>query len=67
MAEEKKNNEKKIGDEAVKRATGKEWKEWFELIDKAGGKKMESPANCSSSCSAIWYRSLVAADGYSTI
>lgn len=39
-AAEKKNEEKKIGDEAVKKATGKEWKEWYDLIDKAGGKRM---------------------------
>jgi hypothetical protein len=25
-----------IGDDAVKRATGKSWKEWFALLDKAG-------------------------------
>ena len=30
----------RIGDAAVKKATGKIWKEWFELLDKGGGKKM---------------------------
>jgi hypothetical protein len=29
---------REIGDEAVKRATGRDWKEWFALLDKAGAK-----------------------------
>lgn len=29
-----------IGDEAVRKRTGKGWKEWFALLDKAGAKKM---------------------------
>src|ERR1051326_6417652 len=32
---------KNIGDDAVKRATGRDWAEWFKLLDKAGAKKME--------------------------
>ncbi len=32
---------KNIGDDAVKRATGRNWAEWLELLDKAGAKKME--------------------------
>jgi hypothetical protein len=31
----------KISDEAVKKKTGKEWKGWFSLLDKAGAKKMD--------------------------
>lgn len=30
----------KVGDEAVKKATGKDWAEWLSVIDKAGGRKM---------------------------
>lgn len=30
-----------IGDEAVKRATGRDWTEWLKLLDKAGAKKMD--------------------------
>ena len=29
---------KEIGDEAVKRATGRDWAEWLKLLDKAGAK-----------------------------
>jgi hypothetical protein len=29
---------REIGDDAVKRATGRDWKEWFALLDKAGAK-----------------------------
>jgi hypothetical protein len=32
---------KKISGEAVKKSTGKTWKEWFSLLNKAGAKKME--------------------------
>ncbi|MBV6422064.1 MAG: hypothetical protein DAHOPDDO_03352 [Ignavibacteriaceae bacterium] len=32
---------KKISDEAVKKRTGKNWKEWFSVLNKAGAKKME--------------------------
>lgn len=32
---------KKISDEAVKKSTGKTWKNWFLLLNKAGAKKME--------------------------
>lgn len=31
----------KISDEAVKKITGKIWKDWFSLLNKAGAKKME--------------------------
>ncbi len=31
----------KISDDAVKRATGKNWEQWFTLLDKAGAKKMK--------------------------
>ena len=30
----------RMSDEAVKAKTGRVWKEWFAIIDKAGGKKM---------------------------
>jgi hypothetical protein len=30
-----------IGDEAVRKATGKDWKEWFTLLDKAGARKLD--------------------------
>lgn len=30
----------KVGDEAVHKATGKNWKEWYALLDKAGARKM---------------------------
>jgi hypothetical protein len=32
---------KKISDESVKESTGKVWKEWMSLLNKAGGKRME--------------------------
>ncbi|MFI5236472.1 MAG: hypothetical protein ACHQLA_00880 [Ignavibacteriales bacterium] len=32
---------KRISDEAVKKSTGKIWKEWFSLLNKIGAKKME--------------------------
>lgn len=35
---------KKISDDAVKRSTGKIWKQWFSVLDKAGAKKMEHKA-----------------------
>lgn len=30
-----------IGDQAVKKATGRNWKQWLTIIDKAGGAKMD--------------------------
>ncbi|MBK9097558.1 MAG: SRPBCC domain-containing protein [bacterium] len=32
---------KKISDDAVQKSTGKTWKNWFSLLNKAGAKKME--------------------------
>ena len=32
---------KKISNEAVKKSTGKTWKEWISILNKAGAKKME--------------------------
>jgi hypothetical protein len=32
---------KKISDEAVKKSTGRIWKEWFSVLNKAGARKME--------------------------
>ena len=40
-AREQTNPTPEIGDEAVQRATGKGWNEWFKLIDAAGGKKWD--------------------------
>ena len=36
----KKKPSLRVGDEAVKAKTGKNWSEWFTLLDKAGAKKM---------------------------
>lgn len=36
----KKTQALRVGDEAVKAKTGKNWKEWFTLLNKAGAKKM---------------------------
>lgn len=36
----KKTQALRVGDEAVKAKTGKNWKEWFALLNKAGAKKM---------------------------
>ena len=33
----------RMSDEAVKAKTGKTWKEWFAVLDKAGAKKMTHP------------------------
>jgi Domain of unknown function (DUF4287) len=33
-------SEPRMSDEAVKAKTGKTWKEWFAILDKAGAKKM---------------------------
>jgi hypothetical protein len=30
----------KVGDDAVEKATGKTWPEWFKILDKAGAKKL---------------------------
>jgi hypothetical protein len=32
---------KRISDEAVKKSTGKNWEQWFSILNKAGAKKME--------------------------
>ena len=31
----------KVGDEAVKKATGKNWAGWLKVLDKAGGRRMD--------------------------
>ena len=33
----------KISDEAVKKATGKDWDEWFDLLDKKGARDLDHP------------------------
>lgn len=40
MAEAKKSISPKMSDDAVAAKTGKTWKEWFAIIDRAGGRKM---------------------------
>jgi len=35
---------KKIRDDAVKKSTGKLWKEWFSILNRAGAKRMEHKA-----------------------
>ena len=35
---------KKISDDAVSKATGRTWKRWFTILNKAGAKKMEHKA-----------------------
>ncbi|MDQ3473970.1 MAG: DUF4287 domain-containing protein [Acidobacteriota bacterium] len=41
MATNKTNKQAlRVGDEAVKAKTGKNWNEWFTLLNKAGAKKM---------------------------
>ena len=32
-----------MSDEAVKAKTGKAWKEWFAILDKAGASKLSHP------------------------
>lgn len=41
MSTERPRTNKRSSDESVKAATGKVWKEWFAILDKAGAKKME--------------------------
>jgi Domain of unknown function (DUF4287)/Activator of Hsp90 ATPase homolog 1-like protein len=36
----KKTNAPRMSDEAVKAKTGKDWKQWFAILDKAGARKM---------------------------
>jgi hypothetical protein len=36
-----------ISDAAVKKATGKDWKEWFAVLDKAGAKKLDHQGICA--------------------
>lgn len=37
---DKLKSKSQAGDEAIKKSTGKNWKEWFAILDKAGAKKM---------------------------
>lgn len=60
----------RISDEAVRAKTGKTWKEWFALLDKAEAKKMSHPeiAACVSIFACVsraggigpWWRQMVA-------
>jgi hypothetical protein len=40
MANNTKAKAQRMSDEAVKSKTGKTWKEWFAILDKAGASKM---------------------------
>ena len=40
----------RMSDEAVKAKTGKVWKEWFTILDKAGAKKMTHQEIGRASC-----------------
>ena len=53
---------REIGDDAVKRATGRDWKEWFALLDKAGAKTKshrEIVAIASGSSAGSWWSQMV--------
>jgi uncharacterized protein YndB with AHSA1/START domain len=54
---------KKIGDEAVRARTGKGWKEWFRIIDAAGGRTMDHKAIVAvltGHGAGDWWRQMVA-------
>jgi hypothetical protein len=41
MPAKKPRTNARMSDESVTEATGKDWKAWFAVLDKAGAKKME--------------------------
>ena len=53
----------RMSDEAVKAKTGKTWKQWFTILDKAGAKKMSHPeiVKCLSELHDVgpWWRQMV--------
>jgi uncharacterized protein YndB with AHSA1/START domain len=49
-------------DEAVRRATGKSWDQWFALLDKAGAAKLDHKrivAICAKHCETGWWCQMV--------
>jgi hypothetical protein len=53
---------KEIGDEAVKRATGRDWASWLKLLDKAGAKTMshkEIVAVAGEAGAGMWWSQMV--------
>lgn len=54
-----------MSDEAVKTKTGKNWKQWFVILDRAGAKKMshQEIVKCVSSEHQVgpWWRQMIAA------
>ena len=54
-----------MSDEAVKAKTGKNWKQWFDILDRAGGKKMshQEMVKCVSSehKAGPWWQQMIAA------
>lgn len=54
----------KIGDAAVKQATGYDWKHWFGVLDRAGGKAMDHKEHVawlgSHSDMSDWWHQMVA-------
>ncbi len=52
-----------ISDAAVKKATGKSWKEWFALLDEAGAKELEHKkiaAWLQKHCPSGWWSQMIA-------
>jgi len=53
----------RMSDDAVKAKTGKTWKQWFTILDKAGAKKMNHPeiVKCLSESHDVgpWWRQMV--------
>jgi len=39
----------RMSDDAVKAKTGKTWKQWFTILDKAGAKKFDPQGDCEVS------------------
>ena len=54
-----------MSDEAVKAKTGKTWKQWFAILDRAGGKKMshQEMVKCLASENKVgpWWQQMIAA------
>jgi hypothetical protein len=53
---------RQIGDEAVKKATGRDWNEWLKLLDKAGAKTMshqEIVAVAAEHGAGPWWQQMV--------
>ena len=65
MSNKSKSPNPKIGDEAVKAKTGKNWQGWFVILDKAGAKKMNHTEIATYLCEkgklAGWWAQMIAA------